>query len=127
MDCNPILLARNHPKHLNNAKWQPWYKSAHGFGPRNYSLPAAILLDLENIDPISQLTGYEAVVQNLRLLKRPGINVWSMQDKKWSEAAGRLELMEFWRGLSAVFLAFEQNRVPPAVGIDETGRYIILR
>lgn len=31
--------------------------------------------------------GYSNVIQNLRLIKRPGINRWSQQEKMWSEAA----------------------------------------
>jgi hypothetical protein len=30
---------------------------------------------------------YASAVQNLRLVKRPGVNKWYPQDKKWSEAA----------------------------------------
>jgi len=29
---------------------------------------------------------YNTVVQNLRLIKRPRVNVWAQNDKKWSEA-----------------------------------------
>jgi hypothetical protein len=30
---------------------------------------------------------YRRVVQNLRLVKRPGVNRWSPQERRWSEAA----------------------------------------
>jgi hypothetical protein len=30
---------------------------------------------------------YATVVQNLRLIKRPGLNRWSQQERRWSEAA----------------------------------------
>jgi uncharacterized protein YigE (DUF2233 family) len=30
---------------------------------------------------------YGSLVQNLRLIKRPGVNRWSQQDKRWCEAA----------------------------------------
>jgi hypothetical protein len=33
------------------------------------------------------LTDYNSAVQNLRLIKKPGVNVWNQQDRKWSESA----------------------------------------
>jgi hypothetical protein len=30
---------------------------------------------------------YNSAIQNLRLIKKPGINVWKQQERKWSEAA----------------------------------------
>lgn len=42
-------------------------------------------LDLESKDAL--LENYECIAQNLRLIKRPGINRWSQQSKMWSEAA----------------------------------------
>ena len=33
------------------------------------------------------LTNYMSAVQNLRLIKRPGINQWGKQSREWSEAA----------------------------------------
>ena len=30
---------------------------------------------------------YDSVIENLRLIKRPGINRWPKQDKRWSEIA----------------------------------------
>jgi len=33
------------------------------------------------------LKDYASVVQNLRLVKRPGRNQWDQQERKWSEAA----------------------------------------
>ena len=33
------------------------------------------------------IKNYNTVIQNLRLIKRPGENRWSQQEKKWSEVA----------------------------------------
>jgi len=33
------------------------------------------------------LADYASAVQNLRLIKRPGLNRWSQQSQKWNEAA----------------------------------------
>jgi len=30
---------------------------------------------------------YSSAIQNLRLIKKPGINVWNRQNRKWSEAS----------------------------------------
>lgn len=51
--------------------------------------PPFRIFDLD--DPGVTLDGirrdYGSVVQNLRLIRRPGSNRWSAQEKKWSEAA----------------------------------------
>ena len=73
--------------HLNNPKWNPKYQSVLAFGPAKEGIPAAIMLDLDAPKAKQQLSSYRSVVQNLRLIKAPGRNVWSKQDKKWSEAA----------------------------------------
>lgn len=52
-------------------------------------IPAFRIFDLDNQDAsIDKIVkSYGTVVQNLRLIKRPGINRWSQQGKRWSEAA----------------------------------------
>lgn len=57
------------------------------FNPRKTGLPPAIIVDLDQPEAMERLEGYHAVVQNLRLIKGNGINVWAKSDKKWSEAA----------------------------------------
>ncbi len=33
------------------------------------------------------LNDYNSAIQNLRLIKKPGINLWNQQNREWSEAA----------------------------------------
>jgi hypothetical protein len=65
------------------------YQSVAAFGPRGADLPLFRIFDLDAPRVTMQriLKDYAAAVQNMRLLKRPGINVWSRQEKEWSEAA----------------------------------------
>jgi len=63
------------------------YLSAAAFGPVNPQDPAFRLFDLDE-DTLSAVQArYRRVVQNLRLVKRPGENRWSPQERRWSEAA----------------------------------------
>lgn len=73
--------------HIQNKRWNSQYKSALAFDPKTDGIPPAILIDLDEPDATKGLSDYNAVVQNLRLLKGSGLNVWAKQDKKWSEAA----------------------------------------
>ncbi len=65
------------------------YRSVAAFDPRREGLPRFRIFDLDlpgfGIDEIGR--DYHALVQNLRLIKRPGENRWSRQDRRWSEAA----------------------------------------
>ncbi len=74
--------------HINNST-SNHYLSAAAFGPKKAGLAQFRIFDLEHmrLDQLKQ--DYQYVVQNLRLIKRPGENVWlnSDQEKKWSEAA----------------------------------------
>jgi Phosphodiester glycosidase len=75
-------------EHVNSNKRNS-YQSVAGFNPRDPSLAAFHIFDLDapgvTFDGI--LKEYGSVVQNLRLIKRVGVNVWPPQEKKWSEAA----------------------------------------
>ena len=63
------------------------YLSAAAFGPVNPQDPPFRMFDLDN-DPLAAVLGrYRRVVQNLRMIKRPGENRWSSQERRWSEAA----------------------------------------
>jgi hypothetical protein len=84
--------------HLNNSRFNS-YRSVLAFGPRQPDLPPAQMLDVESAEALGALASYDTVVQNLRLIRRPGQNVWAPQAKRWSEAA---------------------------VGIDEKGRLLFL-
>ncbi len=70
-------------KHINR------YQSVAAFSPKDTALPPFRIFDLdEDKTDIAQITTqYSHVVQNLRLIKRPGINRWAQQNQRWNEAA----------------------------------------
>jgi len=74
------------PGHVNNAHWSDKYKSALAFAPKLPGLPAAAIVDLDAPGAVAGLAGYGAVIQNLRLIRAPGRNVWGNQQRRWSEA-----------------------------------------
>ncbi|PLX76605.1 MAG: hypothetical protein C0615_06535 [Desulfuromonas sp.] len=65
------------------------YKSVAAFDPRREGLPPFCMFDLDvpGVSVDSILQDYSSVVQNLRLIKKPGQNRWSQQEKAWSEVA----------------------------------------
>ena len=63
------------------------YRSALLCDPRRAGDPLFRLADLDAADLDSLRASYGTVVQNLRLIKRPGENRWSPTGKRWSEAA----------------------------------------
>jgi hypothetical protein len=74
-------------QHVNCARTVTDYRSAFAFSPRRPSDRHATLFDLDTLPLDSVLVRYDAVVQNLRLISRPGTNRWSQQPRTWSEAA----------------------------------------
>jgi len=60
------------------------YQSVAAFHPRKKNLPAFLIFDLDspNVSMDAILSDYASAVQNLRLIKRPGENRWSQQEKK---------------------------------------------
>lgn len=75
--------------HVNNHHPNA-YQSVAAFEPRDsQSLPRFRIFDLDapGIHFQDILRDYTCAVQNLRLVKRPGLNQWSQQERKWSEAA----------------------------------------
>jgi len=75
--------------HVNNGHVNR-YESVAAFHPLAGSgLPRFKIFDLDapGIAMTDILASYASAVQNLRLIKRPGENRWSRQDKRWSEAA----------------------------------------
>ena len=74
--------------HLNNDNVNK-YQSVAAFDPRHDGLPRFRIFDLDipGITMETILRDYASAVQNLRLIKRPGQNRWSQQEKMWSEAA----------------------------------------
>lgn len=63
------------------------YLSAMGLSPLDDADPDFRLFDLDEtpLDEVSRR--YRCVVQNLRLIKRPRLNRWQPQDRRWREAA----------------------------------------
>jgi hypothetical protein len=75
------------PGHVNTAHWSSKYKSVLAFAPKKQGLPGAVLLDLDEPGSKERLADYGAAIQNLRLIRAPGRNVWAKQERRWSEAA----------------------------------------
>ena len=73
--------------YVQNKQWNKKYKSVLAFDPKKSGLPQVIMVDLDDPSAMERLTNYNAVVQNLRLIKGGGINVWKESEKKWSESA----------------------------------------
>jgi hypothetical protein len=72
--------------HVNNSTVNQ-YRSAVAASPSVAGSEPIRIFDLDT-DPIETIISrYGRVAQNLRLIKRPGINRWSQQEKMWSEAA----------------------------------------
>lgn len=66
------------------------YQSVAAFDPRNPKIRSPFrIFDLDEPGVALQTIrkDYTSLVQNLRLIKKPGKNCWNKQDKKWSELA----------------------------------------
>ena len=63
------------------------YRSVAAFHPLKPDLPPFRMFDLDETEMDSVRTDYASVIQNIRLIKRPGENRWPVKPKKWSEAA----------------------------------------
>ena len=66
------------------------YQSVAAFDPRDpkqHSQFRMFDLDDKSVSMQGILKDYASAVQNLRLIRRPGLNQWGQQQKKWSEAA----------------------------------------
>ena len=74
--------------HVNNGQVNE-YQSVAAFDPRREGLRRFRIFDLDapGITIPGILKDYASAVQNLRLIKRPGLNRWDQQEKRWSEAA----------------------------------------
>lgn len=77
-----------HHEHVNNPRLSR-YQSMAAFCPRRPGIPLFRIFDMDDdgfrVEAVKQQ--YNCVVQNLRLLKRPGLNRWQAQNKMWIEAA----------------------------------------
>ena len=66
------------------------YQSVMAFDPREgRKVPSFRIFDRDAAQSSMQeiLSDYASAVQNLRLIKRPGVNQWAKQTREWSEAA----------------------------------------
>jgi len=106
--------------HANQKRWHPEYKSVLVWGPKKKGLPAATLIDLDSPGARERIADYQSAVQNLRLIKSPGINVWADQPRAWSESAialdgaGRILLVFARRGHKMI----DFNRLLLALPLD---------
>jgi exopolysaccharide biosynthesis protein len=73
--------------HVNNRRVSSKYESIVAFNPVNIKSHPFKMFDTDETAVKVILESYQTVIQNLRLIKRPGENRWSQQAKKWSEAA----------------------------------------
>ncbi len=74
-------------KQVNNGKINAKYSSVFAFNPFRPETDSVKIFDIE-ADPVEKIVQkYHTVIQNLRLIKRPGKNRWSQQNREWSEVA----------------------------------------
>ncbi len=107
---NAGMFAQDHRTHVGYMEFRGRvlsprvneYRSVAAFDPRDArGRPPFRIFDLDapGISLQAIRREYASLVQNLRLIKRPGTSLWRQQDKKWSEAAlgedrqGRLVLV----------------------------------
>lgn len=75
-------------KGANQAEVHPEYFSVFAFDPIDEDSVPARMFDTDETDFESEIEPkFRGVMQNLRLIKRPGENRWTQQPKQWSEAA----------------------------------------
>jgi hypothetical protein len=89
MDYRTHLGYMRSASHTNNSHSNA-YQSVAAFEPHDrQSLPLFHIFDLDAPGVHFQdiLKDYTSVLQNLRLVKRSGLNQWSPQERQWSEAA----------------------------------------
>lgn len=72
--------------HLNNPNKNN-YQSVAAFNPVDSRRSPFMIFDLDKVSFDQILKQYQCLIQNLRLIRRPGENRWKQQNKKWSEAA----------------------------------------
>lgn len=75
-----------HGEHVNQKRWKKTYQSVLAMDPSVAGVPKATMLDRDAPDFEEAVKPYRTVVQNLRLIKAPGENVWKPNGRKWSEA-----------------------------------------
>ena len=73
--------------HINNARIASKFLSVFACNPVEEGIRRAKIFDIDETGVKDVIKDYNTVVQNLRLIKRPGVNMWSRQSKIWSEVA----------------------------------------
>lgn len=73
--------------HVNNPRFHKTYASVFAFNPRKGDTASVMVFDTDVKDMKEIVAEYHTVIQNLRLIKRPRLERWAQQEKKWSEAA----------------------------------------
>jgi hypothetical protein len=72
---------------IESGRWVSKYSSILLLGARHPNLPVATIRDLAPAARAADFDDYDSVVQNLRLIREPAINVWTQSARRWSEAA----------------------------------------
>ena len=72
---------------VHSKGWVSKYQSVLLLGARHPGLPAATIRDASTSDSASAFADNDTVIQNLRLIREGGVNVWSASPRRWSEAA----------------------------------------
>lgn len=75
-----------HGAHVNQRPWKKSYQSVLAMDPSVEGVPKATMLDRDAPGFDDAVKPYRTVIQNLRLIKAPGENVWKSNNRKWSEA-----------------------------------------
>src|ERR1700724_2548659 len=76
---------------IGSARWVRKYQSILLLGARHPHLPAATIRDAPPDGRAADFADYDTVIQNLRLIRDPAVNVWTQTDRRWSEAAIALD------------------------------------
>jgi len=93
---NAGMFRRDYRTHVGFLKFREYvsghtndYRSVAAFDAAAPDLPAFRLFDLDapGVTMSSILADYASAAQNLRLIRRPGIDQWPQQERRWSEAA----------------------------------------
>jgi hypothetical protein len=76
---------------IHSSRWVSSYQSVLLIGPRRAGLAAATIRDARQGEGAAAFADYDTVIQNLRLIRDPGVNVWGSSPRRWSEAAIALD------------------------------------
>jgi hypothetical protein len=75
-----------HGTHVNQRSWKKSYQSVLAMDPSRENVAKVTMLDRDAPDFDEAVKPYQTVIQNLRLIKAPGKNLWKSNKRKWSEA-----------------------------------------